>query len=203
MEEKKGKKISLSVILLILAIIALVVMGIFMYKLNNEKNIEIKKSTELQAKVDDLNNIVSDLQGKIDKVSETLSTNNSNSIQENTTNSAVKENNYDDIVLDGYYTFPATDIGWDFTKDGRVAFSGSVSSIQGTYKTTGKNSIEAHYTKKIVWEDEPGKVTVSDIDNYETIIVEDDGSVFRINENGQREKLQRDGDAREDSFELN
>ena len=196
MEEKKAKKISVSVILLILAIIALVVMGLFIYKL------------ELQAEVDDLNNTVSDLQRKIDKISETLSTNNSNSIQENTTNSsteisnsAVKENNYEDIVLDGYYTFPATDIGWDFTKDGRVAFVGSVSSIQGTYKTTGKNSVEAHYTKKTVWEDEPGKVTVSDIDNYETIIVEDDGSVFRINENGQREKLQRYGDAREESFE--
>ena len=87
MEEKKAKKISVSVILLILAIIALVVMGLFIYKL------------ELQAEVDDLNNTVSDLQRKIDKISETLSTNNSNSIQENTTNSsteisnsAVKEN---------------------------------------------------------------------------------------------------------------
>ena len=125
MEEKKAKKISVSVILLILAIIALVVMGIFIYKL------------ELQAEVDDLNNTVSDLQRKIDKISETLSTNNSNSIQENTTNSsteisnsAVKENNYDDIVLDGYYTFPATDIGWDFTKDGRVAFVHSNFAIE-------------------------------------------------------------------------
>ena len=83
MEEKKAKKISVSVILLILAIIALVVMGLFIYKL------------ELQAEVDDLNNTVSDLQRKIDKISETLSTNNSNSIQE-AMNRKGTSNRYDD-----------------------------------------------------------------------------------------------------------
>ena len=37
MEEKKVTKISLSTFFLILAIIAIIVMGIFMYKLYNEK----------------------------------------------------------------------------------------------------------------------------------------------------------------------
>lgn len=66
MEEKKVTKISLSTFLLILAIIAIIVMGIFIYKLNNDKTIEIQKSTELQAKVNSLNRIVSELQEKND-----------------------------------------------------------------------------------------------------------------------------------------
>lgn len=72
MEEKKATKISLSTFFLILAIIAIIVMGIFIYKLNNDKTIEIQKSTELQAQVNSLNGTVSDLQGKIDNISKTI-----------------------------------------------------------------------------------------------------------------------------------
>lgn len=77
MEEKKVTKISLSTFFLILAIIAIVVMGIFIYKLNNDKTAEIQKSTELQAQVNSLNGTVSDLQGKINSISETINSNNS------------------------------------------------------------------------------------------------------------------------------
>lgn len=70
MEEKK--KISVSTILLILAIIAMAVMGVFIYKLNKDKTTEIQKSTDLQAEVDSLNGTISDLQGKIDTISETI-----------------------------------------------------------------------------------------------------------------------------------
>ena len=55
--EEKNKKISISTILLIISIIALIVMGVFIYKLNNDKNAEIQKSIELQAKVADLNTV--------------------------------------------------------------------------------------------------------------------------------------------------
>ena len=55
MEEKKEIKISLSTILLFLAIIAIIVMGYFIYKLNNDKKIEIQKSTNLQSQIDSLN----------------------------------------------------------------------------------------------------------------------------------------------------
>ena len=48
MEEKKVTKISLSTFFLILAIIAIIVMGIFIYKLSNDKTTESKKSAELQ-----------------------------------------------------------------------------------------------------------------------------------------------------------
>lgn len=65
MEEKNVTKISLSTFFLILAIIIIIVMGIFIYKLNNDKTTEIKKVTELQSQVSSFNN----LQEKTDNIS--------------------------------------------------------------------------------------------------------------------------------------
>ncbi len=48
-------------------------MGVFIYKLNNEKTAEIQKSTELQAQVNSLNGTVGELQGKINTISDTVS----------------------------------------------------------------------------------------------------------------------------------
>ena len=84
MEEKNVTKISLSTFFLILAIIAIIVMGVFIYKLNNDKTAEIQKSNELQAQVNTLNGTVSDLQEKINKVSETV--NSSSPVPETNTN---------------------------------------------------------------------------------------------------------------------
>lgn len=67
MEEKNVTKISLSTFFLILVNVAIIIMGIFIYKLNNDKTAEIQKSTELQAQVNILNGTVSDLQGKINR----------------------------------------------------------------------------------------------------------------------------------------
>ena len=72
MEEKNVTKISLSIFFLILAIIAIIVMGIFLNKLNNDKTAEIQKSAELQAQVNSLNETVNDLQEKINNTLETI-----------------------------------------------------------------------------------------------------------------------------------
>lgn len=72
MEEKNTTKISLSTFLLILAIIVILGMGVFIYKLNNDKSLEIQKSTELQTKINSLNDTVTDLQGKTNSISETV-----------------------------------------------------------------------------------------------------------------------------------
>ena len=69
MEEKNVTKISLSTFFLILAIIAIIVMGVFIYKLNNDKTAEIQKSTELQAQVNSLSTTINDLQNKINSIS--------------------------------------------------------------------------------------------------------------------------------------
>ena len=87
MDEKNVKKISLSTFFLILAIIAIAVMGIFIYKLNKDKAMETQKSSELQAQVNSLNGTVSDLQGKINNISETLNFT-------NTVKNSVNDTNY-------------------------------------------------------------------------------------------------------------
>lgn len=69
MEEKNVTKISLSTFFLILAIITIIVMGIFIYKLNNDKTTEIKKSIELQSQLSSFSENVNNLQGKIDNIS--------------------------------------------------------------------------------------------------------------------------------------
>lgn len=82
MEEMNSFKISLSTFFLLLTIIVIVIMGIFAYKLYNEKTEANKKSAELQTQVNSLTKTVSDLQGKINSISETI---NPNSSIENTT----------------------------------------------------------------------------------------------------------------------
>ncbi len=73
MKEKKTLKIILSTFLLILAIIIITIMGLFIYKLNNEKTKEIEKSMELQSQINNLNATISDLQEKINVIENTES----------------------------------------------------------------------------------------------------------------------------------
>lgn len=122
MEEKKVTKISLSTFFLILAIIAIIVMGIFIYKLNNDKTVEIQKSTELQAKVNSLNGTVSELQEKINKVSETV--NAETSAQANSSNASTTNNsNKNDVTYtvsvrdEAYATIKATKNGKTISKE--------------------------------------------------------------------------------------
>ena len=73
MGEKKVTKISLSTFLLLISIITIIIMGIFMYKLSNDKSTEIQKSTELQAQINSSNKTIKELQDKMDKESENVS----------------------------------------------------------------------------------------------------------------------------------
>jgi len=94
MEEKNATKISLSTFLLIIAIIAIIVMGVFIYKLNNDKTIEIQKSTELQAQVNSLKNQNNNLSGTIN----TLQENSSNEVTNNTVAEKSEKNNLNNNV---------------------------------------------------------------------------------------------------------
>lgn len=75
MKEKNVTKISLSTFFLIFAILVILVMGIFMFKLYNEKTEETKKSTELQSQVNSLTSTVTELKGKINSISENINSN--------------------------------------------------------------------------------------------------------------------------------
>lgn len=95
MEEKETIRISLSTLFLILAVIVILVMGIFLFKLYNEKTEEMRKSSELQTQVNSLNGTVSDLQGKISTISEAV---NSKPITENS-NSTTTTNTNDTMLF--------------------------------------------------------------------------------------------------------
>ncbi|MBO4293038.1 MAG: hypothetical protein J5881_01430 [Clostridia bacterium] len=69
MEEKKTTKVSLSTFLLILTIIALGVMGFFLYKINDEKTKATEQVSELNNQVTSLEKTVDSLQKNIDNVS--------------------------------------------------------------------------------------------------------------------------------------
>lgn len=196
MEEKKVIKINLSTFLLLLAIVAIIVMGIFIYKLNNAKTIEIQKSTELQEQVNSLNKTISNLQEIINSISATISSTNEVS------NSIVKENDIKDIILDGKYAYAGYigDISWDFSKDGKAAFGGNMFVNQGTYKTIKENYIEIHYTKSKTWDDETGDVTIDTIDKYEYISIDNKNNIYLIDSNGKKEKIERFADVVEEQF---
>lgn len=87
MGDKKVTKISLSTFLLIIAIIIIAIMGFFIYKLNSEKAIEVKKSADLQAQVSSLDSTVSNLQSKINTISETVNSS-STPVQSSNSNSS-------------------------------------------------------------------------------------------------------------------
>lgn len=105
--ENETKKISLLTFLLILAVIIIAIMGVFIFKLNNEKNIETQKTTELQAQVNNLSGTVSNLQEKINTISETINT--ENSAQTTTSNNlksedikyeiSTRKNEYDEEIF--------------------------------------------------------------------------------------------------------
>lgn len=113
MEENNVTKISLSTFFLVLTIIAIIVMGIFIYKLNNDKSAEIQKSTELQAQVNSLNGNIKDLQSKIDSINNTINSNTSSSTPNPKENSNVDNEN--SVFTKGIYKHENTKVTFDDT----------------------------------------------------------------------------------------
>lgn len=142
MEEKNVTKIRLFTFLLILAIIIIAIMGVFIFKLNNEKTIETQKSTELQAQVNNLNDTVSNLQEKINTISATINTEipaqtttSNSSTQKEVTNTSTNTDS-DDIKYEIstrdeiYATIKATEDGktvtQEFEMSGAIAETGTM-----------------------------------------------------------------------------
>lgn len=191
MEEKKVIKISLSTFFLILAIIV-IIMGVFIYKLYNEKSIDTKKTTELQAKVDNLNGTLSELQEKNNNISNTIYSNNT-SIENITTSNITSDNkttkDTSKIVLEGNYIFENSDVGYEFNKNGNVSILGNVSETKGTYTTTGENEITITLKEESVTDIDTGKTTSTTINRTETIKVVDENTLLLNNTDGKNQKL--------------
>ena len=149
MEEKNVTKISLSTFLLIIAIIAIIVMGVFIYKLNNEKTAEIQKSTELQSQLNNLNGTVSDLQGKINNISETINTDTS-ALQKNTLSDNIQKDNNTLFSIQG--TYSVDDVNHEYNHGCDYIFSGNKVTLQtldtkeGTFQVEG-NKISITFNK--------------------------------------------------------
>ena len=129
MEDKKVTKTSLSTFLLIIAIIIIAIMGFFIYKLNSEKAIEVKKSADLQAQVSNLNSTVSNLQSKMNTISETV---NSSSTPVQSSNSSTTKSTA--------YTTKSDDIKYEISKKKNQYGEEVIAVIQATKdgKTTTK-----------------------------------------------------------------
>ena len=165
MEEKNPAKISLSTFFLILAIIAIIVMGIFIYKLNNDKASEIQKSTELQAQVNNLNRTVSDLQGKIN--------NNTSTLSKDTLSDNTQKNNNKSFNIQG--TYSVDDINDEYNHGCDYIFSGNKVTLQtldteeGTFQVVG-NKILITFNKFF---DPEGNEIESDAENEELKILDE------------------------------
>ena len=165
MEEKKVTKISLSTFFLILSLIAIIVMGIFMYKFYNEKTEATKKSAELQTQVNSLNETVSKLQGKINSISETINDNSSN---ENT--SSAKEYQ----ISGTYYQKNAQgdEPNYAFSSNNKVTY-GALWTCSGTY-TISNNTIKISFTSAV--DPDGNKANVKDYgvkESVELTIIDD------------------------------
>ncbi len=171
MEEKNATKISLSTFFLILAIIVIIVMGVLIYKLNNEKTTEIQKSNELQAQVNSLNGSVSNLQGKINSVSETIkqenTTKNNDNINKKSISGRFAQNSPDDKES---YWFDAGE--YVFKNDGTVENANTVST-RGIYTING-NIIN------IQWTEVEGKPMKKSETQDTEILIKDDNTLLLL-----------------------
>ena len=160
MEEKQATKISLSTFLLIIAIIAIIVMGVFIYKLNNEKTIETQKSAKLQSQVNSLNGIVSDLQGKIGTISETI--NSSNSIENKSKTESLKNSNE--------------------TKQNTVKQNADATNVSNNTTTQNKSEETIKDTNKIVKTAKPWGFAGSSL---QEVRLYENGDAYNITYNGE------------------
>jgi len=199
MKENENGSINIMSLLLIIALVIIVIMGVCMFKLSNEKQIEVQKSESLQAEVNSLKNNINDLQGKIDTISATI---NPNTKSDNKSENDTSNEEVEDVVLDGKYRIvgEASEQFWVFNKDGKAAYSTVMTKDIGTYKTIKENYVEITYIKEKDYSDESGKAKESEINRREHITIEDGKIVIEF-ENGNKAQLEKIGEAVTNVFE--
>ena len=96
MEDKKVIHLGVTGVLLIIAIIAMALEGMVIWKVNKEKEDKVQEATSLQQTINSLNSKVNDLQGKIDKISVIINSN------EDSNNEITDNQNVPEIVSKGF-----------------------------------------------------------------------------------------------------
>ena len=166
---REDGKISILAILLVLALIAIAVMGVFIYKLYNDKVAQSQNAEELQAQMNDLDKTVSELQGKLDSVS--------NIINDDTSKDTTEKS--ESYQIQGRYPLNPEDQpyseGRAYIFEGNKVTYDSTSSAEGTFKIEG-NKIIITYTKSF---DPDG----NEIETFspEELIIEDENNLKHIN----------------------
>ena len=110
MKEKNEAKTNVSTILLVVAIIVIITMGYFVYKLYNEKTIVTDKVSKLNSRISELENVQKNMDDSSDKINDEndnaeKSSNNTNVYRSNFSKSVVKELGEDNMIyvdLSGY-----------------------------------------------------------------------------------------------------
>ena len=171
-EEKQATKISLSTFLLIIAIIAIIIMGVFIYKLNNDKTREIQKSENLQSQVNSLNGTVSDLQGKINSISNTIN-NDTNTLQNNNLSDNIQKANNTTFSIQG--TYSVDDINQEYNHSCDYVFSGNKVTLQTL--DTKKGTFQIKENKVLItfnnFFDPEGNEIESNTENEELTILDE------------------------------
>lgn len=122
MKDNNGKKINVITVLFIISLIAIIIMGVFIYKISNEKNLEAKKTIELQAQIDNLTSTKNNSQEVTNTEAEVVDSNTSTEIETNK-NSNVKVTLND--VLDNFnYSNSLVSGDWNITSDGKTIKNG-------------------------------------------------------------------------------
>ena len=110
MKEENEAKTNVSTILLVVAIIVIITMGYFVYKLYNEKTIVTDKVSKLNSRISELENVQKNMDDSSDKINDEndnaeKSSNNTNVYRSNFSKSVVKELGEDNMIyvdLSGY-----------------------------------------------------------------------------------------------------
>ena len=111
MKEENEAKTNVSTILLVVAIIVIIAMGYFVYKLYNEKTTESDKVSKLNSKISELENVQKNTDDSSEKINDenaqtsSSNTNNTNEYRSNFSKSVVKELGKDNMIyvdLSGY-----------------------------------------------------------------------------------------------------
>lgn len=119
MEEKKSIKVSLSTVFLILAIIAIIIMGYYIYNISAQNKIANEELNSLNTEISVLKDSVENYQQKIDSISNTLNSEN------NTTNNSSEDSKYSEITK----TLENNDV---------LSITDAINNNDGTYTLKGK-----------------------------------------------------------------
>lgn len=165
MEERKVTKISLSTFFLILAIILIILMSFFIFKLYNEKTELSEKSIKQNEKMSVLQNNVDNLTAESNKISTSINTENTkNNTSSNTKTTEEKQSN-SQLDLSSYiglwknstsndytyiYSINNNEIMFDFDVNGKTIGSHNKATLNGNTASfvinDGNNSLNGKMT---------------------------------------------------------